>query len=353
MSDKNKSYSLFKISSQSIVYIVILILLLIIKYFFKYTFIFNSVIEIYGIIITSSIFIIISNSRQIQKDNFFLIIGTILVFMTILNLLQYILSFEIQNIYSPFKNLLNFIFIVRLLLIIFFIFFTVFIIKFNNFFLNKNTLIFITAILLLITIVELVYNKFSNESLNTISHFTKFILYLILYKTLVKKVLKEPIVTLIRDMETKENEYKTILNNTNDLIILTKNNGEIFYINSTCKKILECEPEKLLNKNIKSIYKDSKDKISDLFKKDRGFEYEFNIKTSRKNKNILHSWLSMKANNEKIIINILKDITFIKQFEKDKNKFLKELSEKNKDIEQIIYIISLNQSRKYSASQCL
>ena len=128
--------------------------------------------------------------------------------------------------------------------------------------------------------------------------------------------------------ETQE-QYKSIIENTQDAIMLTLADGTISYMSSACEKVLGYKPEDLVGQlphQFKSIHKDDIEKIEKLYylalRGESGRDFEYRIITkSGETKWISHSWTPIFRDDKLyMVMSILRDITERKQAIKEIHK---------------------------------
>ncbi|MHA1491800.1 MAG: sensor histidine kinase [Promethearchaeota archaeon] len=132
------------------------------------------------------------------------------------------------------------------------------------------------------------------------------------------------------ELKNSEKKYRSIVENTNDVIMVTRPNGLISYLSPACINVLGYEPNELVGKHPWIIHQDDLEKVKKIhdnaIKGKSGSNFEYRIKT-KKNliKWVSHSWSPiLKENDVQLIVSIIRDITKHKEVEEK----LKESEEK-------------------------
>ncbi|UCE72937.1 MAG: PAS domain S-box protein, partial [Methanomassiliicoccales archaeon] len=119
------------------------------------------------------------------------------------------------------------------------------------------------------------------------------------------------------EMALKESEekYRHIVENSNDLIMLTKPDGIISYLSPACESVLGYAPEDLIGKQPWIFHPDDMEMVKGVHfqalqgKSGSNFEYRV-ITKSGKTKWISHSWSPIIDENElQLIVSVVRDIT--------------------------------------------
>ncbi|MBU0980631.1 MAG: PAS domain S-box protein [Nanoarchaeota archaeon] len=117
-----------------------------------------------------------------------------------------------------------------------------------------------------------------------------------------------------------EQKYRLIVENTNDVIMLTGPDGIISYMSPACKEVLGHDPKELIGTRPWIIHKDDLEKVKqalDSALEGKKGSMEYRVETSKgKTKWILHSWAPiMKGSKVHLIVSVVKDIDLIKKAE--------------------------------------
>jgi len=122
-------------------------------------------------------------------------------------------------------------------------------------------------------------------------------------------------------LRQSEDKYKSIVENTNDLIMLTIPDGIISYLSPACEKVLGHKPKELIGKQPWIIHPEDIEKVKEIYyqalKGKEGSDYEYRIITNKNEiKWISHSWSPVYANNKlQMLVSVIRDITEKKQVE--------------------------------------
>ncbi|MGQ9455398.1 MAG: PAS domain S-box protein [Armatimonadota bacterium] len=118
-----------------------------------------------------------------------------------------------------------------------------------------------------------------------------------------------------RDLRESEEKYRSIVDNSKDLIMLAKPTGEIVYSNPALEPMLGYRPEEFDHLTLDIIHPDDREKVSEAIrhgcagKSGTNFEYRF-ITRSGQVKWVSHSWSPIEHNGELIlIVSVIRDIT--------------------------------------------
>jgi|GEM_PF-3331925 len=284
-----------------------------------------------------------------NKTNSKFFFGIIFIFYLSITILSFILVFkrlfpdcfiEGKGL-TPFKK--NSEYIICFLLLFSIIFH---ILKYKEF--DKKVLILILGSILLTVISEISFTFYFSvyDITNFTGHIFKFISFFLIYMAIIETGIKHPYDSLFRELKQSEEKYRIIVENTDDLVMLTKPDGEIYYLNPSSKKILGYDPHELVNTKTSIAHNKDSKKVKNNLKKaltgESGSNFEYRIIDKYGNlKWINHSWMPIIQENKiKMVVSIIRDITKKKEFDRERENLLFEISEKNKDLEQIIYIVT-------------
>ncbi|HWR63193.1 MAG TPA: PAS domain S-box protein, partial [Candidatus Thermoplasmatota archaeon] len=149
-------------------------------------------------------------------------------------------------------------------------------------------------------------------------------------------------VTVRKQMELAQKEseekYRSIVENTQDVIMLTAPDGRVSYISPACVRVLEYNPDELVGKIPEIFYPDDVEKIhnalSSAMQGVSGSNLEYRIRTKNgKTKWVSHSWSPILTENHELqcIVSIVRDITESKIAEQTLKMKIEEL-EKYKSV---------------------
>jgi len=138
-----------------------------------------------------------------------------------------------------------------------------------------------------------------------------------------------------------QQKYKKIVENSNDVIMLTNVDGTIDYLSPACAKVLGYEPEELLGKEPWIVHESDLERVKEAFgnaftgKSGSNFEYRIVAKDSE-TRWISHSWAPiMKDDKAQLIVSIIRDITDSKKSEEQLSVLYKELIKSNRQMGQL------------------
>ena len=143
------------------------------------------------------------------------------------------------------------------------------------------------------------------------------------------------------DLKESQERYKKIVENSNDVIMLTANDGRIVYLSPACNRALGYDPEELVGKEPSIIYEDDIDRVREAFegafKGRSGLNLEYRIITKNSEvKWVSHSWAPILADGKtNLIVSIIRDITDSKKSEEQLSVLYKELIKSNRQMGQI------------------
>ncbi len=120
-----------------------------------------------------------------------------------------------------------------------------------------------------------------------------------------------------------EEKFRSIIENSNDVIMLTTPSGRISYMSPSCTNLVGYSPEELVGKVPSICHPDDSEKVNDILIKgsrgDKGSDFEYRVLT-KKGETIWvsHSWSPIFENGKvKMIASIIRDITKRRQLEDD------------------------------------
>ncbi len=116
-------------------------------------------------------------------------------------------------------------------------------------------------------------------------------------------------------LRESEEKYKSIVENTSDVIMLTQPDGIIAYLSPACKRVLGWDPEDLVGRQPWIIHPDDLDRVKQMHFEaltglsEMNFEYRI-VTKSEETKWISHSWRPIHSNGElHMVISVIRDIT--------------------------------------------
>jgi PAS domain S-box-containing protein len=154
-------------------------------------------------------------------------------------------------------------------------------------------------------------------------------------------------------LHESEEKYRTIVENTTNVIMVTQPDGIISYLSPSCIDVLGYLPEDLVGTNPVIFHPDGAEKVQQALtramkgKKGSGFEYRILTKQGEI-KWISHSWSSIFIHNTlQSVVSVISDITERKMIEEEIKKLNEnlmrhsiELAAANKELEAFSYSVS-------------
>jgi diguanylate cyclase (GGDEF)-like protein/PAS domain S-box-containing protein len=142
-------------------------------------------------------------------------------------------------------------------------------------------------------------------------------------------------------LRESEEKYRRIIENTNDVIMLTNPNGVISYLSPACKEVFGYSPEDLMDKDAWIVHEEDNSRVrrafSSAFKGKPGNNLEYKIVTKNgATRWVSHSW-SVISNGKKphLIVSIIRDITERKVAEKERDVLNREIMKSNRRLKQL------------------
>jgi PAS domain S-box-containing protein len=139
----------------------------------------------------------------------------------------------------------------------------------------------------------------------------------------------------LRDSEEK---YRSIVENTQDVIMLTNPEGRISYLSPACISVLGYNPNDLVGKILEIYYPDDVEKVrtahSNALRAASGSNLEYRILTKNgETRWVSHSWSPILTENHELqcIVSVIRDITESKMAEQMLKEKIEEL-EKYKNV---------------------
>ena len=120
-----------------------------------------------------------------------------------------------------------------------------------------------------------------------------------------------------------EKKYKSIVENSRDVIMLTSQDGKISYISPACKKVLGYDPEDLIGRQPWIVHPDDLDMVKGTHDRslqgESGLNLEYRVKTKAgETRWISHSWSPVFTKDEfRMIVSVIRDINERKQAEEE------------------------------------
>jgi len=141
-----------------------------------------------------------------------------------------------------------------------------------------------------------------------------------------------------KSLQESEEKYRSIVENTQDVIMLTNSDGRVLYLSPACVSVLGYGPGDLVGKVPEIFYPDDIGKVhtalSDALKGSKGSNLEYRILTKNgKMKWVSHSWSSILTEDHqlKYVVSVVRNITDAKIAEQNLKAKIEEL-EKYKNV---------------------
>lgn len=154
-------------------------------------------------------------------------------------------------------------------------------------------------------------------------------------------------------LHESEEKYRTIVENTTNVIMVTQPDGIISYLSPSCIDVLGYLPEDLVGTNQVIFHPDDAEKVKQALtramKGEKGSGFEYRILTKQGEiKWISHSWSSIFIHNTlQSVVSVISDITERKMIEEEIKKLNEnlmrhsiELAAANKELEAFSYSVS-------------
>lgn len=131
-------------------------------------------------------------------------------------------------------------------------------------------------------------------------------------------------------------KYQNIIENSLDVIMLTKPDGTIAYLSPACEQVLEHDPGTLIGRKVWIAHEMDRDKVNQVLKKvfqgEAGYSFEYRILTQDgRTKWVSHSWSCLFSNHKlDLVVSNIRDISRLKQAEKEKLEAQKFAAEQKK-----------------------
>ncbi len=151
--------------------------------------------------------------------------------------------------------------------------------------------------------------------------------------------LKKKLQSTKKALQESEERYRVIVENTDDLIMLTKPDGTISYMSPSCKDVLGSPPESLINTKLWDsypFYPDDVDRAKEIHYKalegESGRNYEYRILSKDGEiKWVSHSWSPIVEDGKlKMVVSVIRDVTEKKKMEEELTLKIEELEKAEK-----------------------
>jgi PAS domain S-box-containing protein len=122
-------------------------------------------------------------------------------------------------------------------------------------------------------------------------------------------------------LQESEERYKSIVENSSDVIVLTRPDGTLAYISPACKTVAGYEPEELLDKKPWMFHPDDLERITENYQRalqgNDGSDLEYRVITKTgQTKWVSHSWSPIFSDGKlQTIVSVIRDITERKEVE--------------------------------------
>lgn len=142
-------------------------------------------------------------------------------------------------------------------------------------------------------------------------------------------------------LRESQERYRKIVENSNDVIMLTNPDGKIAYLSPACSKVLGYEPGELVGREPWIVQEGDLDRVREAFgnsiKGVSGSNLEYRIETKdSETRWVSHSWTPiMKGDKVQLIVSIIRDISDSKKSEEQLSILYKELIKSNRQMGQL------------------
>jgi PAS domain S-box-containing protein len=162
--------------------------------------------------------------------------------------------------------------------------------------------------------------------------------------TLVSQSLHRVIQT--EKIRASEEQFRSIVENVQDVIVLTRPEGSITYISPSCHRVFGSTPEDLKHCMWGDlVHDDDIEKLEVFYAKslrgEGGIIPEYRVKCGDKERWVSHSWSPIVKDGEVWqVVSAVNDITWRKNAEKTLQSSLEELEQTNKELNDFTHIVS-------------
>lgn len=142
-------------------------------------------------------------------------------------------------------------------------------------------------------------------------------------------------------LRESEEKYRKIVENSNDVIMLTDSGNVIVYLSPACSRVLGYDPEELIGKALWIIHEDDVRRVREAFgqalKGSGGTNFEYRILTRRAEvKWVSHSWAPItKDGKVQLVVSVIRDVSEAKKSSEQLRILYKELTKSNKQLGQL------------------
>jgi len=138
------------------------------------------------------------------------------------------------------------------------------------------------------------------------------------------------------ELRASEEKYRLIVENTADVVMLTRPDGIITYLSPACERVLGYDPEDLVGQQPWIIHPEDLKKVESIhyqaLKGKSGSNFEYRISTREgETKWISHSWSPIMVEGQlQMIVSVVRDITERKREEEERAKLESQLRQAQK-----------------------
>lgn len=142
-------------------------------------------------------------------------------------------------------------------------------------------------------------------------------------------------------LRDSEERYRKIVENSNDVIMLTGSDGKIEYLSPACVRVLGYQPEELVGTEAWIVHEEDQPKAKEFFAKSlrgiSGSNFEYRVVTKKGEiRWVSHSWSSiMKDDKAQVVISVIRDVTEPKRSDEQMKLLYREIVKSNKQMEQL------------------
>jgi len=147
-------------------------------------------------------------------------------------------------------------------------------------------------------------------------------------------------------IRASEEQFRSIVENVQDVIVLTRPEGSITYVSPSCLEVFGSPPEELRNRMWGDlVYDEDVDKLEAFYAKslrgEGGAIPEYRVRCGGEERWVSHSWSPIVRDGEVWqVVSAVNDVTWRKNAEKALQRSLGELEQTNRELNDFTHIVS-------------